>query len=189
MLLAACGGGGGGGGTDEPFLNDGFGPGRPSTCPTAAVAEVWLNNRLGCLVAGQPFVNYGKQSTTGTKADRAYLLNQTAYDSSRSASNLLAGNAARHYKYFLCIRNAPESLASVYVASDLDVAIGFGGVLRRQYLPPGVGGSTTTIGGVTDSIVQASCNPALHPVIVDFDTGKIESVNSAALTNLQVYDL
>lgn len=184
LVLAACGGGGDGGGTS--VNNDGFGPGSPSTCPKSVVADIWINNRLGCLTAGQPFINAGA-GATGTRKDRAYLVGQQATD--QNFQNLLAGNASRYFKYFLCIRNAPQNLTGLEAASSLSDALGIGSTLRTLYLPPGVTSNALRVGGVSDSVVEIPCDPTKHPVIVDFSTGKLESVNASSLANLQIYDL
>jgi hypothetical protein len=184
LALTACGGGGGGGGTSAS--NDGFGPGSPSTCPKAAVADIWINNRLGCLTVGQPFINAGA-GATGIKKDRAYQVGQQASD--QNFKNLLGGNVSRYFKYYVCIRNAPENLKGQEVASSLADALGIGSALRTLYFPPGVTSSSLSVGGVLDSVVEARCDQAKHPVIVDFNTGKVESVNASALASLQVYDL
>lgn len=185
LVLSACGGGGGdGGGTS--FYSDGYGPGSPSTCPKSAVADIWINNRLGCLTVGQPFINAGA-AATGSKLDRAYIVSQQATD--QNFNNLLPSNASRYFKSYLCIRNAPENLTGAEAASSLSDALGIGSALRTLYFPPGVTGNTLRIGGGRETpIVAMACNTAQHPVIVDFNTGKVESVNASALASLQVYD-
>lgn len=185
IALTAC-GGGGNDGAGTSVYNDGFGPGSPSTCPKSVVADIWINNRLGCLTAGQPFINAGA-SATGAKQDRAYIVGQQAAD--QNVNNLLTGNASRYFKYYLCIRNAPENLTGQEAASSLADALGIGSVLRTLYFPPGVTSSILRIGGGRETpVVAIACNPAQHPVIVDFNTGRVESVNASALASLQIYD-
>lgn len=182
--LTACGGGGGYDGHTQ-IHNDGFGPGSPSTCPKSVVDDIWINNRLGCLTAGQPFFN-AVADATGTRKDRAYQIGQQATD--QNFRNLLAGDASRYFKYYLCVRNAPPNLTGLEAASSLSDALGIGSVMLTLYFPPGVTGSSLRVGGVLDSAVDTPCDPKKHPVIVDFNTGKVESVNASALDSLQIYD-
>jgi hypothetical protein len=184
--LAGCGGGGGG---DVPAVlpKPGYGPGNPSGCPHAQLADVWLNNRLGCLAAGQLFIDMAG-SRDGTRADRAYVINQVALD--ENINDVLGGNVHRYFKYALCVRNAPANVLPVQLAGDLQTAVGFS-LLQSgtTYLPAGVSGSTLGTGGVADWVLQTPCDPAVHPVIVDYDTGRVESVNGAALATLEIFDL
>ncbi|OYU43789.1 MAG: hypothetical protein CFE44_16455 [Burkholderiales bacterium PBB4] len=187
MLLVGCGGGGGGGTPAESsgVLADGFGPGNAAGCPKSVFSDIWINNRLGCLAVGQAFVNGGLKAS-GTKADRAFLISQSVAD--QSLNNPLGGSVARHYKYFLCVRNAPAGLTGQAASSDLADALGIGSVLRTLYFPPDVTSNSLRSEGAVDSVVAVTCDRSVHPVVVDFNTGKVESVNSAALPNLQIYD-
>lgn len=185
LALTACGGGGSDGGQTS-FYNDGFGPGSPSTCPKSVLADIWINNRLGCLTTGQPFINAGS-GATGARKDRAFQIGQQATD--QNFQNLLPGNVSRYFKYYLCIRNAPQNMTGLEAASSLSDALGIGSILRTLYFPPGVTSNSLRVGGVLDSVVETPCDPTKHPVIVDFNTGKVESVNASALANLQIYDL
>ena len=50
---------------------------------------------------------------------------------------------------------------------------------------------TTSIGSPLSSgpaQLVTPCDPAIHPVIVDFETGKIESLNPGALAQLKITD-
>ena len=56
-------------------------------------------------------------------------------------------------------------------------------------MPDGIATATMSISGNSDTgpyQVRTACDPTQHPVIVDFATGKIESINKGALANLKV---
>lgn len=182
-VLAAC---GGGGDTFTEPVNDTFGPGNPSTCPSSKVSDIWLNNRLDCLRAGQKFI--GTSGASGEKADRAYIFGQQVLDP--SFNNVLGANVSRYFKHVLCVRNAPANLAPLILAGDLGTALGLNVLVTGgKYLPSGVSGSTFQYGGIPDSnALQTPCDPSRHPVIVDYDSGRIQSVNAAALAQLQIFD-
>lgn len=183
-MLAGCGGGG-----DSPSgaSTDGFGPGNAASCPRAQLSDVWFNNRTGCLAVGQKFVNVSG-SATGTKADRAFLMGQQVLDP--NLNNVLGAGVLRRFKFALCVRNAPAAVAGTAMGADLATALGMGSVLRTTYYPPGVSGSTIDAASGREPAIQAmACDPAKHPVIVNFDTGLVESINVAALAGLEIYDL
>ena len=76
-----------------------------------------------------------------------------------------------------------------FLGRKLSDSLGMGPVLRTLYLPPGVSGSgLNTEGGRETPLVERVGDKAVHPVIVDFNTGKAEGVNVAALALLQMYD-
>jgi hypothetical protein len=165
---------------------DAFGPANIAGCPRGQVSDVWINNRLACLGVGQLLIN-NAAAGTGARADRAYMLAQTAQDA--SLTNLLGAGRSRWFKHFLCVRNAPEGVSTVMLANDVGVAIGLGSAVRQSYLPPGVTGSALSIGGGREAAVEAmACSSARHPVIVNYDTGRVESINRDALAALAVYD-
>lgn len=184
LVLSAC-GGGGGDPLSEP-INDTFGPGNPSGCPSAKLSDVWLTNRLDCLRAGQKFI--GTTGASGERADRAYIFGQQVLDP--AFNNVLGANVSRYYKHVLCVRNAPLNLAPVTLAGDLGTALGLTVLVTgNRYLPSGVSGSTFQWGGIADTnTLQVPCDPTRHPVIVDYDTGRIQSVNPAAVVQLQIFD-
>jgi hypothetical protein len=189
LLLAGCGGGGGGAANSDGTLSsyNGFGPGNPTGCPRAAVADIWFNNRVNCLVAGQKFLSSTTQAATGAKADVAYIFNQQVTDS--QLNNVLPAAKRRYFKYALCLKNAPASILSVAVAGDLGTAIGLTVLATGStYYPSGVAGSIMDVGGTADSKLQTPCDPAKHPVIVNFDSGLVESVNLGAVSGLTVFD-
>ena len=152
------------------------------------LADVWINNRLGCLVVGQRFIDIAS-SATGTRSDQAFVIRQLTLDA--SFNNVLGGNASRYFRYFLCVKNAPAGLTDglnrLSLATDLSVAIGTSNSSQRK--PPQASAVTLEVaGGSGPGWVATSCDPAVHPVIVDFNTGLIQSVNPTALASLQVFD-
>ena len=125
---------------------------------------------------------------SGERADRAYIFGQQALD--LSFSNVLGSNVSRYFKFGLCVRNAPLNLSPVSLAGDLATALGLNVlVTATKFYPPGVSGSTFLYGGIADTnTLQTACDVSRHPVIVDYATGRIESVNAAALALVQIFD-
>jgi hypothetical protein len=183
-LVAACGGGGDSGGS---ALFDGYGPGNPSACPKSSLADIWLDRRLPCLAAGQRFIR-NSAGATGIAADRAYIFGQQVL--STNLINVLGANKLRYFKYAVCVKGAPETVAPVALAVDLEVALGLNVLANGTgFYPPGVAGSTFQYGGIADAnTLLVACNPALHPIIVNYASGRIESVNVAALAAVQVFE-
>lgn len=184
MLAAACGGGGESGGS---ALFDGYGPGNPSACPKATLADTWLDKRLPCLAVGQKFIR-NSAGATGPVADRAYIFGQQVLDT--NLTNVLGTNKLRYFKYAVCVKGAPETVAPVALAVDLEVALGLNVLANGTgFYPPGVGGSTFQYGGIADAnTLQVACNLATHPIIVNYASGRIEGVSAAALTAVQIFD-
>ena len=152
-------------------------------CPVAAQSDVWANVRLGCLQPGQNVISISANAT-GTPMDTAYIINEAAYDNSFTNIN---NGKNRYFQYFLCVRNAPSNISRLSLGTDLTVAIGLGNFGRA--LPSGIATAAFTIsGGDRPGFVAVTCDPAIHPVIVDYATGKVESVNAEALANLTIYD-
>ena len=182
--LSACGGGAG-----DPLttpLLEGYGPGNPSACPASQAGDIWLNNRLGCLSNGQLFLT--QQATSGARADRAYMFGQETLDNAQN--NMLGASVRRYFKYAVCVHNAPADLAPLVLAGDLSNALGLTLVLSgRRFYPSGISASSFTYGGIIDvHTVQVSCDAARHPLIADFATLRLESVNTGALAQVQVFD-
>jgi hypothetical protein len=76
-----------------------------------------------------------------------------------------------------------------FFGRKLSDSLGMGSVLRTRYSRPGVSGSgLNTEGGRETPVVDGVGDKAVHPVVVDFNTGKVEGVNVAALACLQIYD-
>lgn len=180
--LAAC-----GGGSDLTTpLNDGYGPGSPSACPRARQADAWFNNRIACLAGGQRFISGAPAS--GDRADRAYILGQEVLD--QNFNNVLGANIKRYFKFAVCVRGAPANLPPLSLAGDLATALGLNVLATgTTFYPQGVSGSTFWYGGINDtSTVQVACDAAVHPVIVGYDSGRVESVNAGALSALVIVD-
>jgi len=160
-------------------------PTATAACPHSVLGDVWLNNRLGCLSVGQRFIDLSS-GATGTKADTAYVVAELVVDS--SFSNVLGPSVRRFFRHFLCVRNTPSNLQRTFLATDLSIAIGTSN--QSALKPPGVGAVSLAIAAANEpSFVAMPCDPARHPVIVDYDTGRIESVNPATLAALTIYDM
>jgi hypothetical protein len=174
--LAACGGGG-----DKADS----GAAAASSCPRTQLSEIWINNRLGCLTVGQRLIDIAS-SAPGVRADRAFVIRQLTLDS--GFNNVLPGGKARYFRHFICVRNAPADLAPLNLATDLAVAIGTSNFSTTK--PPQVSAvSLTVAGGNQPGWQSMPCDPAVHPVIVDYDTRLVQSLNPIALVTLQIYDL
>ncbi len=160
------------------------GPGSPSTCPHALPSDVWINNRLGCLVAGQRFLA-DAVAATGMKADTAYVIQERPLDG--QLNSLLFRERQRNFQYFLCVKGAPQTSGAYFEkpAADLQQVMGLIPLpWNTKFLPPGI-----HVGALmTGPFVKTTCDPKLHPVIVNYDTGRIESVNPTALSALTVFD-
>ncbi|MCW5632786.1 MAG: hypothetical protein KIT17_05555 [Rubrivivax sp.] len=184
ITVASCGGGGDSGGSN---LLAGYGPANPSACPKAALDDVWLDKRLPCLAADQKFIR-NSAGATGAFADRAYIFGQQVLDG--SLINVLGANKLRYFKHAVCVKGAPENVAPITLAVDLEVAVGINLLANgKGFYPPGVAGSTFQYGGLADAnTLQIACSPATHPIIVSYASGRIESVNAAALAATQVFD-
>jgi hypothetical protein len=157
----------------------------PPGCPTAGADDVWADARLDCFTEGQSFIDISK-SATGEPADTAYILVEQAMDDSFTSIN---GGKRRYFEYMLCVKGAPSSISTLSLASDFAVANGLGNF--GWALPDGIATATMSISGNDDTgpyEVHTPCDPDQHPVIVDFATGKIESLNKGALANLKVTD-
>lgn len=198
LVLAACGGGGGESALGVAAAAPSTGasasnpaPGNTPTaglCPRAQLADAWINNRLGCATVGQRLIDLSG-SAAGLRSDTAFVIRQQTLDA--GFNNVLGGNVARHFRHFLCVRNAPagltEGLNRLSLATDLSVAIGTSNSSTRK--PPQVSAVTLEVaGGNGPGWVNTICDPAVHPLIVDFTTGLVQSVNPAALAALQTFD-
>jgi hypothetical protein len=174
--LAAC--GGGGNDTSETTAT-------VASCPRSQQSDIWINNRLGCLTVGQRLIDIAA-GATGTKGDRAFVIQQLTMDS--AFNNVLPGGRARHFRHFICVRNVPANLTPLSLATDLAVAIGTSNSSTTK--PPQVSAVSLTVAGGNQAGWQSMpCDPALHPVIVDYDTRLIQSLNPGALGAIQIYDL
>jgi len=181
FTLTAC--GGGGTAADTPALPAG------AACPHAQLSDAWINNRLACLAPGQRVLDMSA-SATGARADRAFVVAQLTLDA--NFNNLLPAGASRYFKHFVCVHNAPLGLTDasnrLNLATDLAVALGTSNFSNTK--PPQVMAiSLSVAGGNAPAWQDMPCNPALHPVIVDFDSRAVQSINPAALASLLVFDL
>ncbi len=194
--LTACGGGsssdpttgaGDPGAGTVPTPNPTPTPGAAS-CPMAQLSDAWIDKRLGCLTVGQTLIELAG-TASGARADLAVVIRQLTLDS--RWNNVLEANKARHFQHFLCVKNAPatltEGLNRLSLATDLAVAIGTNNGSATK--PPQVTGIALEVaGGDRPGWQHMACDRALHPVIVDYDTRRIDSVNAPALAALQIYD-
>lgn len=181
-LLAACGGSADDLLGSQPVEN-------ARGCPNQQASDAWVNNRLSCLRVGQRLIQ-GATTATGATADRAFVVQQQTLDA--SFNNALPGGARRHFQHFLCVRNAPAGLTDggnrLTLATDLAVAIGTSNSSTTK--PPQVSAiSLGLAGGNRPGWVDMPCDPRVHPVIVDFNSRLVESLNPGALAALQVYDI
>ena len=181
LVLAGCAGpaassNGGFGGSNHPI---------PAGCPTQSPDDVWADVRLACFTVGEPFIDVSKDAS-GDPADTAYIMVEQAFDDSFSSIN---GGKRRYFEYILCVKQAPANIEPLSLATDFAVANGLGNF--GWALPKGISTATTSISGsdaTGPSRVVTPCDPAVHPVIVDFPSGKIESINPGALANLKTTD-
>jgi hypothetical protein len=192
--IVACGGGGSEAAT-PPAISPPPAPGAggalpdPNNCPRSALSDAWISNRLSCLVVGQRLIDIAS-SAAGARADLAFVVAQQTLDA--GFNNALPNGATRYFRHFICVRQAPLGLTDAgsrqSLATDLAVAIGTSNSSLLK--PPQVSAISLTIaGGNGPGWVQMPCNPALHPVIVDFDSRLVHSLNPGALASLQVFDL
>ena len=104
-----------------------------------------------------------------------------------SFGNVLGPNKERYFSRILCVRNAPSRLTDsgprITLATDLVVALRAAGSLPMNY-------STYMgiYGGDRPGFRQESCDPMNHPIIVNYSTRMIESINPEAMVNVEVYD-
>lgn len=157
----------------------------PPGCPTGGPDDVWANVRLDCFTEGQTFIDISADAS-GEPADTAYIVNEQAFDSSFTAIN---GGKKRYFEYILCVKGAPSGITTLSLASDFAVANGLGNF--GWALPDGIATATTSISGNSKSgpyMLKTECDPSVHPVIVDFASRKIESINKDALAELKVTD-
>ncbi len=212
MLLGACGGGGGGGGGEDstppasgnaappnaapptatpspsqpPTQNPGQNPSSlPPQCTSAAEADFWLDRRVACLKEGTSVIDIAK-GATGEIADRSFVVWQAVYN---NFNNVLGPNRGRFYDRILCVKNAPRSLTEsgnrLHLGADLVVALRAAGTFPSNYLIQTLlysGSSSFT------AFVEEPCDPGKHPIIINYSTGKIETLTPASVSNVKVYE-
>ena len=174
--LGACGGSGG------PDLPN---PSPAPACAGSALDDAWITARTGCVKAGQHFVNLSSGETATTKDVAVIVKQQVFFDSFTSVT------PARHFKRFLCLRNAPDvtnfSSWSGNVASDLADALKASNAFVGSALPPRVSAVSMTLAGDTQpSPLVTACDPAANVLIVNYKTREVESINPAAV--LETYE-
>jgi hypothetical protein len=101
--------------------------------------------------------------------------------------NILGSDIGRHFKHFLCVQNTPANIDRQSLATDLLIAMGMStyGSLK----PPGISAVAMEIAGTKQSgFANIPCDSERHPLIVNYDTGRIESLNVKALSVLETYD-
>lgn len=161
-----------------------------STCPNAVQSDVWLDKRLGCLSVGQQLF-LTVQAVTGAPDDVAFVARERA--TGENWTSILGMDVWRHYRHFLCLKNTPADFAigsAFYPALQNDLGTVFGLGFATPGLPPGIILAQIQFrGGKYPSYTKMTCDPALHPVIADYNTGKIVSINPAALSVQEVYDM
>ncbi|MBK7614635.1 MAG: hypothetical protein IPJ08_09220 [Burkholderiales bacterium] len=194
LILAGCGGGGGadpatGGQTDGTAGSGGTsGSGQaaqPAACTSTALADVWLDKRVGCLSEGAVMIDISSSATGTTLSQYSFVINQMVYDN--AFNNVLGSSKGRHYARILCVKNAPNGLTDSFnrlsLATDLLIAF-------RKAAPTAAGSSTMRVeGGNQAGWVEEACDVAKHPIIVDFATRKIVAVTPAAIAAVSIFDL
>ena len=176
-------GGGGGGGSSNAIV-----------CPSSTINEAWLNNRLSCLTVGQVLLKNTYTTypvATGITVDLAITINEKVYDS--SFNNILGSDKKRIFSRFVCIKNAPNvsqypNWVSQGIPFDLSDAVGGGNFSNSK--PPGVSGmyfGSTGNGNEVPAMVE-TCDATKHPLILDYTTKRIVSINPVALQALNIYD-
>ncbi|WP_043617771.1 hypothetical protein [Chromobacterium violaceum] len=155
----------------------------PLKCQKKEVDDLWFDSRLGCVRPGQQFI-FDARGAGEAREGVAYVVNERLSDTSlRTANN----GMRRYYQGFLCVRNVPADVTPMSMSMDLYRAFGTAGTVATV---PGIGFISTSIsGGGRGGSSVMPCDPMKHPVIVDYRTGKIESVNPEALKAINVYEL
>jgi hypothetical protein len=163
-------------------------PTPTKACPTANIDDVWIDKRLSCMKVGDTFSDIIAGKPKVSVADRAYIVSESPSGEGWKSIN---GGKTRYFSRYLCIKNAPAALDNRYIASDLNQQIGLNNF--NPYLPKGIVHVSIDIfsglGSPYPTSIETPCDPAKHPVIVDYDTGKIVSINPQALSALEIYDL
>ncbi|WP_046155711.1 hypothetical protein [Chromobacterium vaccinii] len=155
----------------------------PLKCAASEMEDMWLDQRLGCLKSGSRFI-VNAAGAEGAVQDMAYVVNEAIYDKD---FYLINNRKVRYFQSFLCVRNHPQGVRSLFLSGDLANALELNNLGRK---PAGIGPTSVNIsGGDRAGGVATTCDPAKHPLIVDYSSGKVESVNPLALQTLHVYEL
>ena len=146
---------------------------------------MWIGNRLGCFGLGARVIDIAS-GASGVASDVSFVVAQRVLD--RGFNNVLGPEIKRHYSRLLCVRYAPEGLTDgsyrISLASDLVVALRSSGALPERYQT-----FMELSGGNQPGFVHEPCDPSRHPLIVNYLTGRIESIQPAAMAAVSVYDM
>ena len=186
-MLTACGGGGGSAdsspqATTPPQTNVDPWP----KCPRSNVNDAWVFNRFECTSVGSTAINLSA-SGIATTDSYEYTLVERIHPVTGPATDL------KYMAYFVCLKNSPSPTDQgwrVNFANDVEALFKLNNS-STAYLPTGVWTTTVLIqagAGKPDPWNKTTCDPAKHPLIIDFATGKVESINPDA-TLTEVYDL
>jgi len=201
MLLSLAGCGGGGGAGDGNISNAGAASqgtlpagstsagSAPTNCaPITSTSDAWLPSRLSCFTPGQKVLSYTAQ-VAGPSSDAPIIVTETVFDA--GFYNVLSGNKARYYKYFACLKNVPDgalgsSTSRLDVATDIAITVrtSNGNTKGNQIGAITIG----VLGGNQTGSAAQTCDGAKHPLIIDYPTGKVLSVNPQALNAIETYD-
>ena len=154
-------------------------------CKSSQQSDVWINNRLGCAAVGQQYVAESKNAT-GTRVDRAFGVAQISYDDQGGALN---SGKTRYFNYFVCVIGVPDQVVPADIAGDLQFLLAL--AYTSHYLPPGISLTALAVGGSGATgvpYVDQPCDPMRNPVIVDYASGLVQSINPSGLANLTIYD-
>ncbi|MBX9348765.1 hypothetical protein K5M36_16885 [Chromobacterium vaccinii] len=155
----------------------------PLKCQKSSVDDLWFDSRLGCVRPGQQFI-FDARGSGEVREGVAYVVNERLSDTRFMTAN---NGMRRFFQGFLCVRNVPSGVRMDGLTMDVYRAFETAGAVNTV---PGIGFiSTSMSGGDRSGSSVMPCDPAKHPVIVDYRTGKIESVNPEALKQISVYEL
>lgn len=164
------------------------------TCKNDTLDDVWMNNRLGCVAINQKLLS--NAITDGfdsdkTLVDTAIMPSQGVYNA--AFNNIIGTDGGRYFQRLICITNTPKdyfnfSAKRLTLATDLAVGFGLGNFVKIK----GVSTSPISVKGFYSKAdkatvlpaVEETCSAAKHPIIVDFQTGRITVINDDALSKL-----
>ena len=157
----------------------------PSNCPSTSLADAWLDKRISCLAVGQSIIDLSA-SASGDPTSYSFVIEQKTYDS--GFNNVLGFEKGRFFSRIVCVKNAPSGLINsnnrLSLATDLVVAVRNSGTF-----PKGYSIFMSNNGGNQLGAVEEACNDSKHPIVINFTTKKIESINLNALAFVSIYDL
>ena len=150
--------------------------------------DAWLDKRLGCLTEGADVIDISA-GATGILSEYSFVVRQRVYDA--GFQNVLAAgtNSGRYFSRVLCVRNAPSSLADsakrISLATDLVVAVRAAGQLPPGYM---IFMDLVSSGNGEPGWVEERCDPATHPIIIDYATGKLVTLTATSIGAVQIFD-